>query len=119
MESRDTIFYENIFSTIQKSIDSQKSDKLIEIGQKRNANNEQNHLRRSKRIRTRKFFGPDFIVYLVEGTIDSQSKQTMITPTIKSNPFTYEEIMKSKMLPPGKMPLMMKWTLLWVIRLGN
>ncbi|KAH9715709.1 hypothetical protein KPL71_021156 [Citrus sinensis] len=96
VESRDAIFYENRFSTIPKSIDSQENDKQIEIGQKRDANNEQNHLRRSKRIRTIKSFGPDFIVYLVEGTRDSQSKQTMITPIIESDPLTYEEVMKSQ-----------------------
>ena len=78
------------------SIDSQENDKQIEIGQKCDANNEQNHLRRSKRIRTIKSFGPDFIVYLVEGTRDSQSKQTMITSTIESDPLTYEEAMKSQ-----------------------
>ena len=74
MEARDAIFFENRFFTIQKSVDSQKSDKLIEIGQKYNANNDLNQLRRSKKIRTRKSFRPDFIVYLVEGTRDSQSK---------------------------------------------
>ncbi|KAH9726106.1 hypothetical protein KPL70_008133 [Citrus sinensis] len=134
VESRDAIFYENRFSTIPKSIDSQENDKQIEIGQKRDANNEQNHLRRSKRIRTLKSFGPDFIVYLVEGTRDSQSKQTMITSTIESDPLTYEEAMKSQDaafwkeaindemdsivgnktwklvdLPPGSNPIGCKW----------
>ena len=134
VESRDAIFYENRFSTIPKSIDSQENDKQIEIGQKRDANNEQNHLRRSKRIRTIKSFGPDFIVYLVEGTRDSQSKQTMITSTIESDPLTYEEAMKSQDaafwkeaindemdsivgnktwklvdLPPGSNPIGCKW----------
>ena len=43
-ESRDAIFYENRFSTIPKSIDSPENDKQIEIGQKRDATNEQNQL---------------------------------------------------------------------------
>ena len=96
MESRDTIFYENRFFTISKSIDSQKNDKPIENGQKHNGNNEQNQLRISKKIRTIKSFGPYFITYLVEGTRDSQSKQTMITSTIESDPLIYEETMKSQ-----------------------
>ena len=56
MESRDAIFSENRFSTIPKTIDFQNNDKPIEIGHKRNANNEKNQLRRSKRIRTIKSF---------------------------------------------------------------
>ena len=51
-------------------------------------------MKRSKRIRNIKSFGPDFIVYLVEGKRDSQSKQTMITPIIESDPLTYKEVMK-------------------------
>ena len=82
MESRDAILYKNRFFAIPKSIDSQENDKQIAIGQKCDDNNEQNQLKRSKRISNIKSFRPDFILYLVEETIDSQSKQTMITPTI-------------------------------------
>lgn len=64
MESRDVIFYKNKFFIIPKSINSQKDDKLIEFGQKHNANNEQNQLRMcKKKIRTKTSFGQDFLVY--------------------------------------------------------
>ncbi|KAH9720235.1 hypothetical protein KPL70_006028 [Citrus sinensis] len=82
----------------------------------------------------RKNLVSDFIVYLVEGTRDSQSKQTMITSTMESDPLTYEETMKSQDaafwkeaindemdsivgnktwklvdLPPGSNPIGCKW----------
>lgn len=50
----------------------------------------------SKRIRTEKFFRLNFIICLVGGTRDAQSEETMITPTIKSDPLTYKEAMKSQ-----------------------
>lgn len=53
-------------------------------------------MRRSKRIRAKKSFGPNFIIYLVERTRDSQFKQIIITPTIKFDPLTYKEAMKSQ-----------------------
>jgi hypothetical protein len=53
-------------------------------------------LRRSKRMRKEKSFGPDFIVYLVEGSRDLSCKQKMISLNIDSDPLTYEEAMKSQ-----------------------
>lgn len=53
-------------------------------------------IRRSKRRRIEKSFGPDFVVYLVEGTRDSHKRQTMVSPSIESDPLTYEEVMKSQ-----------------------
>ena len=47
-------------------------------------------------MRKEKSFGPDFIVYLVEGSRDSSCKQKMISPNIDLDHLTYEEAMKSE-----------------------
>ena len=59
-----------------------------------NEPNEPIELRRSKRARTEKSFGPDFIVYLVEGTRKAYCKQTMISLNMDSDPLTFEKAMK-------------------------
>jgi len=89
---------------------------------------------RSKRMRRENSFGPDFIVYVVEGSRDSSCKQKMISPNIESDPLTFEEAMKSQDsafwkeaindemdsiignntwilvgLPPGSTPISCKW----------
>ena len=52
--------------------------------------------RKSKRARVEKSFGPDFIVYLVEGTRESFCTKMMISLAMESDPLTYEEAMKSQ-----------------------
>jgi hypothetical protein len=47
-------------------------------------------------MRKEKSFGPNFIVYLVQGSRDSSCKQKMIPPNIKLDLLTYEEAMKSQ-----------------------
>ena len=61
-----------------------------------NEPNEPIELRRSKRARTEKSFGLDFVVYLVEGTRKTYCKQTMISLNMDSDPLTFEEAMKSQ-----------------------
>lgn len=46
--------------------------------------------------RTMKSFGPDFIVYLVEGTRNTHSKKTMITPSIETDPLMFENAIRSQ-----------------------
>jgi hypothetical protein len=132
IESRDAEFYENRFTSIP-SINNKMMEPIRnnnEFGE----SSESSELRRSKRMRKEKSFGPDFIVYLVEGSRDSSCKQKMISPNVDSNPLTYEEAMKSQDaafwkeainnemdsimgnntwilvdLPPGSIPIGCKW----------
>jgi hypothetical protein len=94
IESRDAKFYENRFTSI-----SSINDKMVEPIRNNNESGEpskSSELRRSKRMRKEKSFGPDFIVYLVEGSRDLSCKQKMISLNIDSDPLTYEEAMKSQ-----------------------
>jgi hypothetical protein len=52
---------------------------------------EPSKIRRSKRMRKEKSFGPDFIKYLVEGSRNLSCKQEMISSNIESDQFTYEK----------------------------
>jgi hypothetical protein len=132
IESRDAEFYENRFTSIPSI-----NDKMVEPIRNNNESgesSESSELRRSKRMRKEKSFGPDFIVYLVEGSRDSSCKQKMISPNVDSDPLTYEEAMKSQDaafwkeaindemdsimrnntwilvdLPPGSIPIGCKW----------
>ena len=77
IESRDAVFYENHFTTIPRLDSNQGNESTPLMSTEENERyepiepNEPNdpvELRRSKRARIEKSFGPDFIVYLVEGT---------------------------------------------------
>ena len=61
-----------------------------------NEPNEPVELRGSKRARTEKSFGPDFIIYLVEGTRKACCKQKMISLNMDADPLTFEEAMKAQ-----------------------
>jgi hypothetical protein len=92
IESRDAEFYENRFTSIPSI-----NDKMVEPIRNNNESREpsaSSELRRSKRMRKEKSFGPDFIVYLVKGSRDSSCKQKMISPNVDLDPLTYEEAMK-------------------------
>jgi hypothetical protein len=92
IESRDAEFYEHRFTSIPSI-----NDKMVEPIKNNNESgepSEPSEIRRSKRLRKEKSFGPDFIVYLVEGSRVSSCKQKMISPNIESDPLTYEEAMK-------------------------
>ncbi|KAK3029763.1 hypothetical protein RJ639_038040 [Escallonia herrerae] len=52
--------------------------------------------KRSKRIRIAKIFGPDFYMYLVEGTRTAIHNSIPIVLNVESDPRTYEEAMKSQ-----------------------
>ena len=52
-------------------------------------------LRKSKRARKTKNYGPDFLVYLIEGSRDSISNCVPYYCNMKSNPLTYEEAVLS------------------------
>jgi hypothetical protein len=93
IESRDAKFYEHRFTSIPSI-----NDKMVEPIRNNNESGEPSEPSkiRSKRMRKEKSFGPNFIVYLVEGSRDSSCKQKMISLNIESDPLTYEEAMKSQ-----------------------
>ena len=133
IEYRDAIFYEESFKTIPRLNDD--NGKTTESSQKRKPiDPSETEPRRSKRIRTEKSFGPDFIIYLVEGDRNSECFQLSISPSIEAAPQTFEEAMKSQDsafwkeaindemdsiigndtwvlvdLPPGSKPIGCKW----------
>ena len=55
--------------------------------------------RRSKRPRKEKSFGPDFHVYLVEGSRNSVLTQFPYIFNVEDDPLTYDEAMRSRDAP--------------------
>jgi hypothetical protein len=95
IESRDAVFYENKFGPIPKIVNQEDEPLPLESNTETEPS-EQVELRRSKRARVAKSFGPDFVVYLVEGTREITCNHTMITLHVESDPLTYGEAMKSQ-----------------------
>ena len=69
-----------------------------EIPLKQIDNNDEScqELRRSKRIKKVKDFGPDFIMFLVEGKGESICNKIPYCYNTESDPITFEEAMKSQ-----------------------
>ncbi|GJZ57733.1 zinc finger, CCHC-type containing protein [Tanacetum coccineum] len=142
IESRDAIFDEHRFSSVPRpsqrslvkgtedsggSVVSEKtSDEIVQQSEPQ--------LRKSKRHRTPKDFGPEFQLYLIEGTRDEVSDQHSYCFNVEDDPKTFDEAMKSQDvafwkeaindemdsimgndtwvltdLPPGCRPLGCKW----------
>ncbi|GKA00528.1 zinc finger, CCHC-type containing protein [Tanacetum coccineum] len=140
IESRDAIFDEHRFLSVPRpsqrslvkgtgysggSVVSERvTDKIVQ----------QSEPRKSKRHRTPKDFGPEFQLYLVEGTRDEVSDQHSYCFNVEDDPKTFDEAMKSQDvafwkeaindemdsimgnntwvltdLPPGCRPLGCKW----------
>ncbi|XP_077215962.1 uncharacterized protein LOC143850616 [Tasmannia lanceolata] len=55
-----------------------------------------NEIRRSKRDRRERTLGPDFVIYLVEGSRNKTKTSTMIDLKVELDPKTYEEATKSQ-----------------------
>ncbi|GJV88817.1 zinc finger, CCHC-type containing protein [Tanacetum coccineum] len=142
IESRDAIFDENRFSSVprpsQRSLVNRTEDiggsvvpeKVIDAV----VQQPEPKLRKSKRHRTPKDFGPEFQLYLIEGTRDEVSDQHSYCFNVEDDPKTFDEAMKSydvafwkeaindemesimgnktwvlADLPPGYKPLGCKW----------
>ncbi|GJZ23236.1 hypothetical protein Tco_0560695 [Tanacetum coccineum] len=75
IESRDAIFDEH-----------RVTDKIVQ----------QSEPRKSKRHRTPKDFGPEFQLYLIEGTKDEVSHQHSYCFNVEDDPKTFDEAMKSQ-----------------------
>ena len=135
IESRDAIFQEDRFKSISYPKD------IVHSNVPNLENNESNvdaldgsELRRSKRIRKEKDFGPDFFMFLIEGNGTSINSYGPICFNLESDPVTYEEAIKSQDsafwkeaiqeemdsimgnktwkvvdLPPGSKPIGCKW----------
>ncbi|GJY48599.1 zinc finger, CCHC-type containing protein [Tanacetum coccineum] len=142
IESRDAIFDEHRFSSVprpsQRSlvkgtedsggsvVPEKTSDEIVQQSEPQ--------LRKSKRHRTPKDFGPEFQLYLIEGTRDEVSDQHSYCFNVEDDPKTFDEAMKSQDvafwkeaindemdsimgnntwvltdLPPGCRPLGCKW----------
>ena len=104
IESREVIFDETRFSLVGRPKDQQLSTNFQDVyndqleSQDVLANDEhvENSLKRSKRWRNAKSFGPDFEIYLVEGTRDSHCTFIPYCLNVEVNPLTYDEAMSSR-----------------------
>ncbi|GJQ99268.1 zinc finger, CCHC-type containing protein [Tanacetum coccineum] len=104
IESRDVIFDENRFSSVprpsQRSLKDETEDirssvvpeKVIEEV----VQQPEPELRKSKRNRTLKSFGPKFQLYLIEGTRDLISDQHSYCFNVEDDPKIFDEVMKSQ-----------------------
>ncbi|KAL0413413.1 UNVERIFIED_CONTAM: Retrovirus-related Pol polyprotein from transposon TNT 1-94 [Sesamum radiatum] len=136
IESRDAIFDETRFSSIPrpKEIIPSTSGTNKETESFEVTPDEPMKLRKSKRVRKPKSFGPDFQLYLIEGSRDEVSTLYPYCFNIEDDPKIFDEAMKSQDvafwkeainnemdsimgnntwvladLPPGCKPLGCKW----------
>ena len=94
IEPIDVIFDESRFSSIPKPNNLIPTTMATSNGQEDAVIVE---VRRSKWIRKEKSFGPDFFVYLVEGTRESIENE--IPYSIDSDPTSFKEVMESQDVP--------------------
>ncbi|GJS00582.1 retrovirus-related pol polyprotein from transposon TNT 1-94 [Tanacetum coccineum] len=130
MESRNASFFENIFPCLTKETGSSSrlDDEVVQDKRQRDDNDlhderqdqleeEEVEPRRSKRARTEKSFGPDFVSFMVEN--EPTSYREAVT---SSEGHQWKEAIKSEIdsilqnhtwelvdLPPGCKPLGYKW----------
>ncbi|KAL0435451.1 UNVERIFIED_CONTAM: Retrovirus-related Pol polyprotein from transposon TNT 1-94 [Sesamum radiatum] len=136
IESRDAIFDETRFSSIPrpKEIIPSTTGTNKETESFKVTPDEPMKLRKSKRVRKPKLFGPDFQLYIIEGSRDEVSTLYPYCFNVEDDPKTFDEAMKSQDvafwkeaindemdsimgnntwvladLPPGCKPLGCKW----------
>ena len=117
IESRNASFFENVFpykSTQESNSSKRTHDTAIGSSQGQQDDDEP---RRSKRTRTSKSFGPDFLTYLLEDKPQS-FKEAMLSPEApywkEAINDEVESILQNHTwelvdLPPGSKPLGYKW----------
>ncbi|GJU84248.1 zinc finger, CCHC-type containing protein [Tanacetum coccineum] len=107
IESRDAIFDENRFSSVprpsQRSLVNRTEDigcSVVpkEVTEEVVTQQLELELRKGKRNRTPKNFGPEFQLYLIEGTRDEVSDQHSYCFNVEDDPKTFDEAMKSQKL---------------------
>ncbi|GKA99917.1 zinc finger, CCHC-type containing protein [Tanacetum coccineum] len=104
IESRDAIFDENRFSSVprpsQRSLVKGTEDSggsvVPEKATGEVVQQPEPELRKSKRHRTSKDFGPEFQLYLIEGTRDEVSDQHSYCFNVEDDPKIFDEAMKSQ-----------------------
>ncbi|GKA28421.1 zinc finger, CCHC-type containing protein, partial [Tanacetum coccineum] len=105
IKSRYAIFDENRFSSVprpsQRSLINETEDiggSVIpeEVTKEVVVKQPKPELRKSKRNRTPKNFGPEFQLYLIEGTRDEVSDQHSYCFNVEDDPKTFDEAMKSQ-----------------------
>ncbi|GJW71955.1 zinc finger, CCHC-type containing protein [Tanacetum coccineum] len=104
IKSRDLIFDKNRFSSVPKpshrslingTEDIGGSVVLEEVTEEVVVQQPKPELRKSKRNRIPKNFGPEFQLYLIEGTRDEVSDQHSYCFNVEDDPKTFDEAMKS------------------------
>ncbi|GJZ27067.1 copia protein [Tanacetum coccineum] len=99
-ELRDAIFDENKFSSVPRPSQRSLINGTEDIGglvvtKEVVVQQHEPELRKSKRIRTLKNFGPEFQLYLIEGTRDEVSDQHSYCFNIEDYPKIFDKAMKS------------------------
>ncbi|GKB33603.1 hypothetical protein Tco_0873004, partial [Tanacetum coccineum] len=104
IESRDAIFDEHRFSSIPRPSQWSLAKQTKDIGclvipeevTEEVVQQPEPKLRKSKRHRTPKDFGPEFELYLGKGTRDDVSDQHSYCFNVEDDPKTFDEAMKSR-----------------------
>nr|GEU85840.1 zinc finger, CCHC-type [Tanacetum cinerariifolium] len=116
IESMDAIFDKHGFSLIprprQRSLVKRTEDSgglvVLEKVTEEVVQQPEPELRKSKRHRTPKDFGPKFQLYLIEGTRDEVSDQHSYCFNVENDPKTFDEVMNSQDVAFWKKQLMMR-----------
>ncbi|GKB87161.1 zinc finger, CCHC-type containing protein [Tanacetum coccineum] len=103
IESKDAIFDENRFSSVPRPslrIPNETEDiggsVVLKKVTEEVVQQDELGLRKSKKNRTPKDFGPEFQLYLIEGTMDEISNQHSYCFNVEDDPKTFNETMKSQ-----------------------
>ncbi|GJY98637.1 hypothetical protein Tco_0516067 [Tanacetum coccineum] len=100
IESRDAIFDENRFSSVpkpsQRSLVNGTEDIGCSVVPEEVVQQPEPELRKRKRNKTLKDFGPEFQLYLIEGIRDEVSDQHSYCFNVEDDPKTFDEAMKSQ-----------------------
>nr|GEV41592.1 zinc finger, CCHC-type [Tanacetum cinerariifolium] len=104
IESNDVFFDEHRFSSVPRPSQRSLKDGTKDFGgsvvservTEEVVQQPESELRKSKRHRTPKDFGPEFQLYLIEGTKDEISDQHSYYFIIEDDPKTFNEAMKSQ-----------------------
>nr|GEU47351.1 putative ubiquitin carrier protein [Tanacetum cinerariifolium] len=114
MESRNASFFEHIFPCLSKETrsSSRLDDEVVKDKIHRDDNDlqderqdqieeEEVELRRSKRARNEKSFGPDFVSFMVENEPTSYQEAEIVDLPLGCKPLGYKWIFKKKMKADG------------------
>ncbi|GKG45211.1 hypothetical protein Tco_0495289, partial [Tanacetum coccineum] len=98
-QSNDAIFDENRFSLVPRPNQRTQKNETEDMGCSvvpKEVHQSEPELRKNKKNRTPKNFGPEFQLYLIEETKDGVSDQHCYCFIIKDDPKIFDEAMKSR-----------------------